>query len=1157
MATTHTYKDLAASAVISGYKWLTSTLLAAQQKFSVRPYVTAQVIDDTIQPNAQFSGTGTPGGNGSMATAPNGTVYCVGNEGGTLKVKWDTALNAVAGVWRNSTVINTFGSVYNNSRNVYSIQISDYYKGSFRICIWFFTNFIGDGSSLSINLQYSDDGGITWTAPGAFNPSTAISNTSSQNLSLAAMKPVLSSSNTMEMGCFFITKNFSASFSSGFDNYDVNYFYGTAEAGIGQALWTQNANSHDWTIHSVGAYYLNGVNYCVISGFRNVLDSVGVNQNFSLWVTGVLTITGIQAKDLWSAPIPILPVGSASSTNLNSFTFPSASVINGLVYITFQAVVVDSLSSTSQGSTAQVVTTHLNYQFMQSDDGKGFTYPSVFVGTDGSEFSNGSYASLTPQNGFLYLGGGNGVLWELVQNNIVADVSQDVIGYQIQETADQPSSITIQIANANNKWVGSSPTGQGAAAISRNKKIALWQGYYNANGIPEAVPHSVYFIDDIQQIVTSTQNDITIIGRDLYKKLKTTVTKFSFNFIGTTFFSDIFDGTFISNWNQVAGTWLFTSAVNPPLLQLDISSGGEDKIMLVGTNGEEYGSLMSVFFRDAAGSSSPHSHVYFYAMYIDDNNWLRLDIDTYDTKAWKVTQCVSGSQTDLDSGNLPTSLVPDTFYGVFIRRYNYFTWQFMIELSSAVVEGNEMVAYDPAETSYLFKGSHDGQYDLSAVFNTAATWQTKFTVGMGTANSGPQIFRFFKYSQYNNQNNLSTVMRTIARIAGVLAFKTVYAFRELFFTPNFTGTFSVKNRSLFLTAGNSAMSQNNQPFSNGEISFMAKMTPTVNTTLSGFNFIFRRGNDIGIGDDYYNFHVQRPSPGLGNFPTFSRFERFLNSSGKTYVFYNSGYDVTNNPADTFVTPMNIDLTKWNKYKINMIDGWFWAFINDVLVAAWNDNNTTFNYRTTGEWGFSADSNTSVQIQQIQASEFWKPVNAFSYNPGDDAESAIDSLIASLRAWYFSDLFGRFKAIFLSSSDPSTYTYNQQLFQQNVDQSDKEYVSQVTVYGSGVSATARNTNLMPGVPTRESVVVDYTITTQQDAQTRASNELVNANQFMNQYTPRQVINVGAEMFDAVTITNTGNNTSGVSGTTRVYAQTFTQGGGNNSTDYSIELNTGNI
>ena len=255
--------------------------------------------------------------------------------------------------------------------------------------------------------------------------------------------------------------------------------------------------------------------------------------------------------------------------------------------------------------------------------------------------------------------------------------------------------------------------------------------------------------------------------------------------------------------------------------------------------------------------------------------------------------------------------------------------------------------------------------------------------------------------------------------------------------------------------------------------------------------------------------------------------------------------------------MNIDLTKWNKYKINMIDGWFWAFINDVLVAAWNDNNTTFNYRTTGEWGFSADSNTSVQIQQIQASEFWKPVNAFSYNPGDDAESAIDSLIASLRAWYFSDLFGRFKAIFLSSSDPSTYTYNQQLFQQNVDQSDKEYVSQVTVYGSGVSATARNTNLMPGVPTRESVVVDYTITTQQDAQTRASNELVNANQFMNQYTPRQVINVGAEMFDAVTITNTGNNTSGVSGTTRVYAQTFTQGGGNNSTDYSIELNTGNI
>lgn len=1170
MTTVNTYKDIAASAVISGYKWLTSTLLSAQQGFALRPFFTVQVIDDLILPSAQFSGTGTPLGNGSMASAPDGKVFAVGNDAGVLHVVWDNALNAVAGVWRNSVTLNTAGDNFDDVRNVFSIQISDSYKGVYRICVWYFGNFINDGSDLQIILQYSDDAGITWTKSTlSVSPVGSLPNTNPPspnpsllgNISIASFKPVLGSDNKMKMGCFYLKPN-SGNFVSGFSGYDIYYVYGDSSGLTINSKWYQNVNSYDWTIHSLGAYYLNGIQYCTFSGFRNVLDSIGINANYSIWVASLLNYATVAGKNLFSSPVAAMPVGSASAINQNSFIYPSGSVINGMAYITFQATVVDSLSQTSQGASAQVVTTHVNYQYVQSDNGLKFSYPSVFVGTDGSEFNSGSYASFVTQGGYAYLGGGAGYLWELIQNNIVADVSADVIGYQIQETAGQPSSVTLSIANANNKWVGSAPTGAGASAIARNRKIAVWQGFYNSNGIPELVPHSLHYIDDIQQVVTSSKNDVTLIGRDFYKKLKTTVSKYSYQFIGPTLFSDIFDGTFMSNWNQIAGTWLFdTSGISggtPPLLRITDFAGGEAQIMLTGTNENSYGALTSVFFTNPSVSNAG-SRAYFYAMYIDANNWLRLEINTNDGQSWKVTKNVSGTPIDLDSGTLPTALDAsgNHAYGIFIRRYDYFKFNFTIAYQVSPSVGNTLQYYNPTQTSYLFKSGSVGEFDLSGVFSASTTWQAGFTVGLGSVSLGPSRYRFFKHSTYNNPNNLGSIFRSIARIAGIFSFKTSYTWRELLFLPNFTGTFSVTNRKLNVLAGNQAIAQSNQPFANGEVSFKAKIAISNTANPAGFSFIFRKANDISGQDDYYKFHVQQLNTNNGNQVTsVCRFERFVNSLGATFNFFNSPYDVTNNPITTIGT-MGIDLTQWHTYRVFMVDGWMYAFIDDQMVAAWNDNNINVDYQTTGKWGFESDTNTSIQVKEITTPDFWKSVPVFSLNPGDDTEGAIESLIQSLRAWFFSDLFGRFKVKFLGSNDSSTYTYNTQLFQQNVDSSDKEYVSQVVVYGNGVSATARNTNLLPGVITREEVVVDYSIQTVQDAQTRANNELINSNQFRNQYSPKQFINVGSELFDAVTIVNTGNNTTGVNGTTRVYSQDFQQGGGNNNSDYSLELQTGNL
>jgi hypothetical protein len=1133
--------DEVASLITSGYKWLTQTLFNTQQSLSVRPYFTAQIIDDTIQPlNDLFSGAGAIAGNGSMATAPDGKIFAVGLDGSNnLNVYRDANLDADGGVFGASTTLNTSGDTFLDSRNTYSIKISNYYKGVYRICVWYWGNFVNSSSGLNIILQYSDDGGLTWTKQ-TFSPASMPSN-AIQNLSLAAMQPVFDSSGQMKMGVFY-NKVYGTPFASGFYRYDICYIYGDTVNGFAADIaWTQAANSHDWTIHSVGSYYINGNHYCVFSGFRNILDAVGVNASYSLWSVSILNLAGDTVYDLWSSPFSIMPTGSSASTNLNQLTNPWATVVNGLVYVTVQATLVNSISQSSSGNTAQVVSTQISYMLLNSDDGQCFSYPTIFVGSDQlTIFNSGGQASFVLQNGFWWLGGGSGWLWELIQNNIVADVSTDVIGCQITDTAGQSSSINLQISNANNKWVGSSPTGPGAAAIKRNRKISIWQGYYNPDGTNAAVPHSTFYIDDINQKITGTKNDITLVGRDFYKKLTTTVSLFSFQYNGPTLFSDIFDGTFSSSWNQIAGTWNFQPG-SPPQLYLT-PSASESTMILQSNNGNSYGSLMRVFF-----ANSGAGYTYIYGMYINSGNYLRLELNNTDGQSWQVVLNINGTPTVLDSGTMPFTLqFPGYhFYGVYVKRYSYFKFAFMID-SWGDPAGNTLSSYNPSTQTYMFQGTGNGEYDLSIYFQDYATLQTLFNVGFGSSASGPIIWRWFMFTTLTTQNSLGILLRKIARISGIFSFKISYLFRELLFTPNFTGTYSIKNRMLSIPPSSKTYSQNNI-MSDGELSFTAKCTPVSGSSAIGFKYVFRSDES---GNEYY-FHVF--SIGGGSNPAvFCRFERLFGAV--VYNFYNALNSITNVPV---LGSINIDLTKSNSFKIIAIAGWFYAYVNDVMIASWNDNNSTASFLTTGNWGFATDANTNLQVQNILSPTLWKPVQTFSINSGDDMLSDAENLAQSLTSFFFSDLLSRFKAILLNKSDPVSYNYNSQLFQQNVDQSDKEYISQVTVYGSGVMATAQATNLMAGAILRQEVIVDYTILTQADAQTRANNALTQANQYQNQYAPKQVINVGAELFDVVQIVNIGNNTSGVNGPTRAYSQTFAIGGENNNGDYSIELDTGNV
>ena len=176
---------------------------------------------------------------------------------------------------------------------------------------------------------------------------------------------------------------------------------------------------------------------------------------------------------------------------------------------------------------------------------------------------------------------------------------------------------------------------------------------------------------------------------------------------------------------------------------------------------------------------------------------------------------------------------------------------------------------------------------------------------------------------------------------------------------------------------------------------------------------------------------------------------------------------------------------------------------------------------------------------------WTQIENFSINPGDDLESSIEALLNTIRAYFFSDLFGRFKAVVLRSTDPSTYTYDNQIVLQGVDNSDKEYFNEITVVGAGgITATARDAaSIGTNGIIRESVINDNTLTTYNDALARAQAELINANKFNNQYNPKQANNVGSEIYDVVHVTNTGANTSNVDQDVRNYSQETDVGGDN--------------
>lgn len=1148
---TPAFSDLAGCKVFtSAYKWLSSKLLSAQQQFSVRPYFTAKVVNDTVDPNQVISTSLPPLGNGSMVTAPDGKILAVGLDGSNNIVFYKGS-NLHGGAWDSTVTLDTIGGGhdYLNAQNNYSINVSEYINGTYHIDVLYFGNFVNSSSDLKIYQQYSDDGGVTWTTSTISPSGMASSNydpsaTPLWNLSIAAMKPTYANG-VMTTGWFYIKQASTATVST---YLTYNVFYMTHVIGgsfSSEIKWSQrNVNSTDWTIHSLATFYFNAKHYVVFSAFRNFVETANTYvqyTNYGLYVCSVLQMESDETKDVWSSARSIFSTVSNTFINQNSFTFPYVSIINSQMNLVFRAVTVSSVNATATGSTSQVVTTSVNYMLCQSVDAINFSYPMILVMADGTAFNDASatqkIASYTNQGSYIYLGG-NGVVWEYIQNNVTGDLTSDVIQYSISESAGQPASVSLSLANNNNIWVGQSPTRTGASAIARNKKIIIEQGFYNSDGDPEIAPRNVFYIDDIVQNVTAVANDVTLVGRDIYKKMKSLVVKYAFGWLGTLLYADIFDGSTLSNWSQQSGSWIETA--NTLQTSAALGAGVEADITLNNVPTITYGSLLSVCI-----TAQNHGYFYVYALYIDSNNWLRFNYN-FTSTTWIIEKNTSsGGIVSLATGTI--SLVAGNIYNLIVKQYEFYKFNFMMTIAG----NNTLGSYG---TLTLFDNGGDPVFDLTSFLNGTGTSQ-KWTVGLGgkgDASSTTPTFSFFKYSQFNNSDNIAELFQSLATKASIFSYKIQNTIIDFFYDVSaYVGTFTNPNRVLTIPANTTVINGSSQ-VSNGEIEFVAKLNPVSSTSAYGMRLIFRA--DATTPTNAYYCHIQHED--TSGF-IWAQFERLYSGTGTTYTFPAVAHNASGGSGGATAGDIKFDLTVYHTYKISFIDGWLFAYIDGVQVAAWNDNNTTAAYLTNGYWGWFCSAGATLSIKSMRSTAFWKQVASFSLNPGDDIESAVGSLIQTVRAWVFSNLMAFFKAVFLNSSDASSYTYNNQLTAQGSDTSDKEFVSQVTVYGSGVSAIAQNTTLMSGRNVRELVIVDYAILTQQDAQTRANFELINANQFINQYNPKQLMNVGAEIFDPVTVVNTGNNSTGISSTTRVYSQKLVSGSLGSSNEYSVEIQTGNL
>jgi hypothetical protein len=1095
-----------------------------------------RIVDDQLVATQIYTNPDNPK-LGKCVVAPDGTILMVGkNPSDNSLGFWKITDGTIASQWTDPPTL-TIDSTFDRQA---VIQVSDWINGTYVVDIYWFKV---SGGDYHIWHSRSTDGGTSFgVAAFLYDPGLL---TSEPNLWLTAGQPVYQSNGTTNGVVFW---NWKADI-----NFRIRYLYYNGTAwGSGIEWAPRNINSYDWILHSFDVIYANKVYNLVFSGYHQFLEST--NGNYSLYVAKLIQLSGNTDKDIWSDTKEVLTSLSPSPQNQNTYKLPTLSYDGTTLFLVFQGITVDAVKE--DGS----VITHTTYFLSESVDFTNFRYPTAIVYPDGTEFTDTSNPldadkwtySLLKQGANYFLCGG-GSLWKLNKNNYIANVTDDLVNYNIRENAAAPSAIKLEIGNQNGKWAGVSPTETGYQAIAKNKKIILYQGYYNALGNTELVPKNTYHIDDIKQLITSNQNALQIEGRDWHKKSRTSTTRFTYSFKGADFYLDAFDTSTLGNWNQKTGNWI---EQNGEFTITDTPSATDYLTTLAGIVINKPSMMMSVLIKTPTYPIPAYDRsTYIYPYYQDSDNYLRLKLywpASAGSFNWSldVRYAYGGStfNQNLGSGQVVGyggwAQNTDEWLPIYIQKYSYSTyriWHGYTWSGSGTTKNNNMNQYDNNRCGYL------GEFNLDGVSNYYNGVRA-FALG---GNYWTPKFAQLKITQFADSQNLKELLTNLGTKAGIYNYDFEDYFKDYFFdSTKWTGAFTLPNRTLELTAGNMAM-RNDGYVADAEIKFDAKVTPANASLDYGFDFLFRNQSTTATTNTYLMRIQKRLDVSANNIVSVQ-----LRIKGLSNDYIIADTTIEPRPPATTAPQTNdlrFALTDKHTYKVVFNKGWTFIFIDGVMYLSWYDNNVDIVY-STGYFGFQSHTNSMLKVYYLYSPVFYPQVKSFGLSPGDDIDTAMNTLSQTIRGFLMSDLMGRMKGKVLLTTDPETYLYQDQLWFHQTDKSDKEYANQVTVVGDGVSAVARdNISIGSNVLTRDVVVVDYKIKTYADAQTRADLELNDFVKFNAQSDPKQVNNLGAELLDVVHLRDTGANSSNVDATLRVYNQTINMDGRSN--DYSIALGLG--
>jgi hypothetical protein len=1074
----------------------------------------------------------TNGFSGDACLAPDGSILAIGSDSsgnlmfakvtdGTQISQWDAILNgtgtiittAAAG-WQNNNTNITGGSggFHLNA----SIAVSEYIGGTYTIDIYYIISF---GSLYYVGCSRSTNGGVSFTYEGGA-PTISISDTIVAPIQVAAGKPIYNPTTQQTSATVFcLVGQGTPALSSGFPN-NIQYLYAangnpTSGSWVSWSLpvgYTQPFPNiiNDWVLHSFDVEYHNGVYYIVFSGYHAAMAATNPgsgftasstqNQffgNFGLYMTELRQITdsfGSTPGPIYTEPREILEFNSSSITNLNQALYPSLNYDGTYLWLAYR------LDTTSSVSEAGAVSQTTNYYLSKSKDFKNFDYQTAIFDSSGNSITspgvyanNGlcKYAFVGNQNGYYYFWG-DGALWQFVQNNVVADVSSDILGIQIQDQTGGASSLNLTLANGTGKWAGTSPTGVGYQAIwkngaaNKNSKIYLSLGYYTSTGGPEYAPRNVFYIQDITQSLTSTTNDLVIVGQDWNKLLTSTQTAYTYTYLGPDFYVDPFSASSIQNWNQVTGTWVQTTPANNY-----ISSSFPGNVFVpyttytnVGTAGA-YAPVYTTAL-EAGTASVPalatlatlsgysitkpevtmsctfylpntqltENSVDFYPWYLNSENFIRVEMRQIGNGGGGTTdslircdQLWNGQGSSAQSNAIQGTA---GWFTIYIRLSNYgANLDVLVEESTGTGNGLSDFAWYPSNNQALVLNwatkmpyntycNLPGQLATIAI-GTSGVWGTD----SGGHNTPPTIWTAFynlKFTQNAHSQSIGELTESLGTLAHIFNYLPEQDYVQDFdlatgWSVGGSGAVSFPNRTLSLTSQASALLASER-YSDGQIEFDAAVAiPSADVGVEnyGFDFIFRsQAQDL---TNCYKIRVMNSSNyGSGYLVKASLLMSYTGGGGGVDIPLYSSIIPDNLPRASYggANNLNIDLTQLNHYQIAFNQEWIYLFINGIEVLSWNDNNT-INTFSSGYWGFSTvnngtyydyafNANQVLTVQNVKFPTFWQQNPTFALNPGDDLSSAIQQNLQTVNGWNFSDLGGRMKLITLKTTDAISYYY---------------------------------------------------------------------------------------------------------------------------------------